>query len=726
MYAWRSGMSDAGQRRGAERGLPLRPTLVTVVALLIFLGAGGVGVSAYVSSTHVVDQLFRDLATRIGSATTQRTLRYLEPAIPYASMTARLAGTGRLRLDDEDALLAHFRAAIEANPSFTWASLARADGTYVAVKRTDAGAVRGTVRSQDADAAGAELEGEGPTRWRELEPLSGDGFRVVEERRGSYDARERGWYREALEGDAAGGRWVRPFLFFTRRQPGFMYVMPLREGSEGGALRGVLAVEYEISYLSEFLSGLRVGEHGRVYLLTRDGLVVGHPDGQVTEGEGESLAIARAATHPDAVLRGAYEAMEAQGGAARWLSQGGDFRFGDHLAMAHPFPDARGMDLAVLVLAPADDFFGEVRRQAWIAVVIALVALVLAVLAGVAFSNRISSALRIIADEMERIGRFELTDRKVASAVSLVREVNEMAAVTDRMKNGLRSFGKYVPRALVQELIGSGQEAVLGGRSRELTMLFSDIAGFTSLAEKLAPDELVAQLGEYLDDLSSCVEREHGTVDKYIGDAIMAFWGAPRSLSDHALRACRAALAMQHAARALDAKWQAEGKPPMKTRIGVNTGECVVGNIGSHQRMNYTVMGDSVNLASRLEGLNGQYGTWIMLGETTAELVKDEMLVRPLDWVAVKGKARAVLVHELVGTRAAATAAQQQGTLRYREALELYRARRFDDAAAAFDRAREAFGGEDGPSDVMAARCRAYRDTPPPIEWDGSYVRTEK
>lgn len=713
---------------GGDRGLPLRPTLVSVVALLICVGAGGVGVSAYTTSTRAIDALFRDLSGEIGAETTQRTLRYLEPAVPYASMTAALARQGRLPLDDEDALLAHFRAALDANPSFTWASLARADGTYVAVQRTAEGAVRGTVRSQDAAASEVPLEGEGPTRWRELEPIAGGGFRVTEERRGTYDPRERDWYREAAL-ETGGGRWVRPFLFFTRRQPGFMYVTPVRGAPSAGGpgeLLGVLAVEYEISYLSEFLATLRVGEHGRVYLLTRDGLVVGHPDGDVTEGEGDALAIARAASHPDPMLRGAYAAMEADGGARRWLGEGGFFQFGERLAMAHPFPGEHEMDLAVLVVAPADDFFGDVRRQAWIALLIALAAAAAAVAVGVLFSNRISSALHTIAEELDRIGRFELSERRVSDEVSLVREVNEMAAVADRMKNGLRSFGKYVPRALVQELIGSGEEAVLGGRSRELTTLFSDIAGFTSVAEKLSPSELVEALGEYLDALSTCVQHEHGTVDKYIGDAIMAFWGAPRELPDHALHACRAALAMQAASRALEAKWIAAGRPAFKTRIGVNTGESVVGNIGSPQRMNYTVMGDPVNLASRLEGLNSAYGTWLLIGETTARAVEDELLVRPIDWVAVKGKSRAVLVHELIGERKGASAEQLAGVASYREALELYRARRWDEAIAGFERAREAFGGEDPPSAVMIERCRAFAAEPPAADWDGSSARTTK
>jgi adenylate cyclase len=702
--------------------------LVTVVGLLIVLGAGGVGVSAYLSSRRVVDGLFRDLAAQIGNATTQRTLRYLEPAVPYARMTESLMAAGRLRSGDEDALLDHFGAAVDANPSFTWASFARVDGTYVAVQRTTDGALLGTIRSQDADtteASAGPLAGEGPTRWRELTPSIGDasGWRVSEEHRGTYDPRTRGWYNEAREGTE--GRWVRPFLFFTRRQAGFMYVMPVGASTETEDDDGVLAVEYEISALSSFLATLRVGEHGRVYLLTRDGSVVGHPDGDVTEGEGENLAIASADHHSDPMLRDAYAAMEADGGAERWLREGGDFRFGESLAMVHPFPAEHGMDLSVLVVAPVDDFFGEVQRQLWVAVAIALLAAILAILAGAIFSTRISSALRSIAEEMERIGRFELSDRRVSDEVSIVREVNEMAVVTDRMKNGLRSFGKYVPRALVQELIGSGDEAVLGGKSRELTILFSDIAGFTSVSEKLTPSELVEALGAYLDALSGCIQEEQGTVDKYIGDAIMAFWGAPRELPDHALKACRAALAMQAAAHRLEATWKAEGKPVFLTRIGVNTGECIVGNIGSPSRMNYTVMGDAVNLASRIEGLGGEYDKWLLIGESTAALVKDELLVRPIDWVAVKGKSRAVLVHELLGEREGADENVLQAITKYTTALDHYRARRFTEAIAAFSEALAGFG-EDGASTLMIARCRAYEASPPPDGWDGESIRKTK
>lgn len=237
---------------------------------------------------------------------------------------------------------------------------------------------------------------------------------------------------------------------------------------------------------------------------------------------------------------------------------------------------------------------------------------------------------------------------------------------------------------------------------------------------------LVDLLRDYLEAMSVAIKANEGTVDKFIGDAIMAFWGAPRPMEDHAAHACRAALAMRRTLRALSPEWQREGRPAFDTRIGVNTGETLVGNIGSSERMNYTAMGDAVNLASRLEGLNKAYGSHILVGEETVKAVGEGFVFRPMDWVAVKGKNRAVLIYELVGEDREVTDETRAAVGLYEKALELYRARSFVDAAAKFDEAREAFGGQDGPSETMAARARGYESAPPPDGWDGSHVMKEK
>ena len=710
-----------------RRGLPLRPTLVSVVVLLILAGAGGVGLLAYVSSVRIVDHLWTGYADQLAAATTQRTLRYFEPAAPYVSLTRDSALDSRLDLGPfneaapPQAMLEHFRAAIEAHPEFTWASFGSADGTYIAVHRDPEGAIRGVWRTPLDDEH---------TRMRELVPdpdhvQDGQrwGWRVVESRDdGDYDPRVRPWYRAAAEAEE-GGVWVEPFVFATVRQPGFMYARAHRSEDPSDpehTLQGVWAVEYEMSDLSAFLSQLEVGNHGQVYVVTQEGEVVGHPAGETTvEIDGE-LEIAQADGHSDAMLAAAWEAVSAAG-----LGEPRELETGEYLVMSQPFPEESGIDWNVLVAVPEADFFAPVREQARTTALVAIVAALFAIFCGVFFSSRISGALRVLADELERIGAFDLEHRELGTAESFVREVNDMRDTTVRMKASLRSFGKYIPKEVVRDLILGGEEAVLGGRKEKLTILFSDIAGFTSVAEEMDPDDLVAILAEYLEGLSDAIRAQQGTVDKYIGDAIMAFWGAPREDVNHALNACEGALAMRAKLEELQEGWTERGLPQLQTRIGLNTGEVLVGNFGATSRLNYTVMGDAVNLASRLENLNKRYGTRIMLGESTAELVKEHMVLRPLEWVAVKGKSHAVLIHELVGRKGEVPGEVLGAIAKYEGALQLYREREFEKAADAFDAAGPIREGDLAPA-LMAEQARQFAAEPPPDEWNGSMSMTSK
>ena len=698
-----------GERRA---GFGLRPTLLSVVVILLMVGVGAVGALAYTSSAEIADHLWTGFADQIAEATTHRTLRYFEPAPPYVDLSRAQAKDGRLHVGpfvNEDGtvveptqLLDHFRAAIEANPEFTWASFGGEDGTYVAVHRDPEGAIRGVWRT---------ARGDGTTQMRELVPAN-DAWELLEESEGDYDPRVRPWYRAAAE--AENGVWVEPFVFATVRQPGFMYAQAYRIG-EG--VHGVFAVEYEMSDLSAFLSTIQVGEHGRVYVVTHDGQVVGHPGGETTVERDGELLIAHADDHDDDMLRRAWAEID---------DREGHFEFEELLAMSEAFPDDTGIDWNVVVVAPKVDFFGNVEalrtKTLWIAVAVGL----LAVVFGVFFSHRVSSALRLIANELESIGRFELDPGELErQPTSFVREVNEMRATTLLMKRSLRSFGKYVPKEVVRELLLSGEEAELGGRNAELTVLFSDIAGFTTVAETMSSDVLVEVLGEYLEGMSAAVRGESGTVDKFIGDAVMAFWGAPREVEDQADAACRGALAMQAKLAEMQAGWDERGLPKLNTRIGLNTGDVLVGNIGALERLNYTVMGDAVNLAARLEALNKEYGTSILVGDETAKRISEAFVLRPIDFVAVKGKNQAILVHELVGAREDVSDATLEAVEVYAKALERYRERAFEEAAKLFDEAAKAFGN-DRASERMAERSRAFIESPPPDEWDGRFTMKTK
>ena len=287
-------------------------------------------------------------------------------------------------------------------------------------------------------------------------------------------------------------------------------------------------------------------------------------------------------------------------------------------------------------------------------------------------------------------------------------------------------FSQYLNPHVVNELIAHPEKLKLGGERKELTVLFSDIAGFTTFSEKLPPEELVLVLNEYLSAMTEIVFKNDGTLDKYEGDAVMAFWGAPVELDNSALHACTAALEMQERLILIREKWRSEGKPNVYVRIGLNTGEMVVGNMGGIGKFDYTVIGDSVNLGSRLEGANKQYGTYIMASERTQELVKEVFTFRELDLLIVKGKTKPIKVFELVGRKNNGVPANKISAVEiYLKGLELYRQKKFSEAIERFNEALTV-DPSDAPSQLYIERSRLYLATPPPEEWDGVFVLKTK
>src|SRR5437879_2972802 len=281
----------------------------------------------------------------------------------------------------------------------------------------------------------------------------------------------------------------------------------------------------------------------------------------------------------------------------------------------------------------------------------------------------------------------------------------------------------------MEEMLREPHKLQLGGEERELSVLFSDIRGFTTISEKLSPQALVHLLNEYLSPMTDIVFQKRGTLDKYIGDAVMAFFGAPVQTEKHAANCCDAALEMMETLGRLREKWRIEDPdiPNVDIGIGVNSGPMVVGNMGSSQRFNYTVMGDNVNLASRLEGLNKEYGTRALISGATLEAARaagGEPCVRELDAVRVKGKKEPVRLFELRG-RGAVPAHDLPLADGYARGLALYREQRFAEARLEFESLRQRFP-HDGPSRLFAARCEKMAAEPPGERWDGVFRMEHK
>ena len=342
---------------------------------------------------------------------------------------------------------------------------------------------------------------------------------------------------------------------------------------------------------------------------------------------------------------------------------------------------------------------------------------------GILIARRIAKPLSLLEKDMIRIKKFELDD--TVEIRSYFTEIMNMKYAEDNMKIGLQSFKKYVPSDLVSQLIKLNKEAKLGGEKKNLTIFFSDIANFTSVSEKLSPEMLSEYMAEYFEGMTRIILKHNGTVDKYIGDAIMAFWGAPSDLEDHAYQACLAAMECRQFLIEMNSNFKKAGKPELFTRFGINSGDVIVGNFGYQERFNYTVIGDNVNLASRLEGINKLYGTTIIVSESTFQMIRDRIACRKIDIVAVKGKDIGIPIYEIISAIGTLPSEQKAFLYLFNNGMDLYLNKKWQQAMMSIVRAQQ-LCPHDVPSGIIINRCREFIKNPPPPDWQGTFVLREK
>jgi adenylate cyclase len=388
-----------------------------------------------------------------------------------------------------------------------------------------------------------------------------------------------------------------------------------------------------------------------------------------------------------------------------------------------PITIGNGLELLTGIIIPEDDIIGNVKKNLLYVTLFSLAVLAVIIIISSLFSNSIAKPMQQLSEEMSKVRDFELdSDIVIRSTLS---EVANMHDAFEGMRMGLRNFKRYVPSDLVAQLINQDIEAKIGGEKRELSIFFSDVANFTSISEKISPEELVQQLRIYFENVSKTILDNKGTIDKYIGDSVMAFWGAPVQSNNHAEMACRSAVNIQSILHMIFRKWANTGKDPFYTRIGIHTGEVIVGNMGYEERLNYTVLGDSVNLASRLEGVNKIYGTRIIVSQSTWEQCGDLFEFRRLDKISVKGRREGILIYELYSEKDEIEKPLRKFFAYYEKGLEYYFHRNFREALKYFNTVLK-YRHTDGPSKIMRERCQRYIANAPPDDWDGSSVLTEK
>ncbi|MCL1813310.1 MAG: response regulator [Treponema sp.] len=318
--------------------------------------------------------------------------------------------------------------------------------------------------------------------------------------------------------------------------------------------------------------------------------------------------------------------------------------------------------------------------------------------------------------------RIEVHLLVVAQRVTLEKQAAELKYFNDNLR---KAFSTYLSEEVVEEIVSDPTKLQLGGTERHMTALFTDIKNFSGVAESLAPEELVELLNYYLSTMSDVILEHKGTIDKYVGDAIISFFGAPLELSDHALRACNAAILMKRLEEELNSRLAKKGMPSLITRIGINTGEMIVGNMGTQKKMNYTIISNAVNLASRLEGVNKQYGTQILTSEDTVKETQGQILFRQLDRIRVVGINEPVRIYEVLDINADASAAMHDMVDLFNKAHALFESRNWEDALSEFNHVLKLFP-DDGPSLFYLERCRQYLQSPPANDWDDVFSLEEK
>ncbi|MEK6566991.1 MAG: adenylate/guanylate cyclase domain-containing protein, partial [Bacteroidota bacterium] len=322
---------------------------------------------------------------------------------------------------------------------------------------------------------------------------------------------------------------------------------------------------------------------------------------------------------------------------------------------------------------------------------------------------------------------FNIVEPMFATFICFGSTVAYRAATEGKQKKVITNmFERYVDKTVVQNLISNPAMLKLGGEKREITLLFSDIKGFTTISEKIPPEVLVKLLNQYLTEMTNIIMRNKGTVDKFIGDAIMAFWGAPLEDENAAFHGCLSALEMQEWLDKLQSKIRNYGDIEIRQRVGVNTGVCIVGNMGSESKFNYTAMGDPVNLASRLEGTNKQYGTAILISEFTYKLVSKKVLAREVDRVQVVGKLEPVRIYELMQLADKPVSTYLKQFLEaFQEGIKCYQERKWDEGIAYMEHAK-GYIPDDPVCNIYIERMKLYQIHPPEKGWNGVFVLASK
>ena len=623
----------------------LRPSIVLLFVILVVPIFTAMLWFTYTTNDKMTRSNAKDLMERFRFEATVNTQNLLKPLETMVSTAATLAS----------AQPAYFRVAISTqylqdiithSNTVSSAYVGFNDGSFRMVMRTPAGLkIHDKVVPTESDRAYRWLDRSVPA-----EAVDAFSFR---DKQGNeigtsqvsalYDPRLRDWYKDAAIKKSTA--LSTPYIFSSSSMPGITIASPFYKDGE---LAGVVAADISLDNLSQFLAERVVSPSAMSLIIDEQEKVIANSNLK----EKVKLVDKKVNLKHIGALDNDLPALA--------MVQQSKADNKDNFTFKHPttkeeyavsfssFASDANKRWQILILAPLDDFSGPLKENNKRLLFFGTLAIFLQVL----FIYFLS---RLIAKPLEKLEKKVNDVRELRPAVdnvlieSPIREIASLSRAVDTLDHAVRSFAAFVPVGLVKHLIESNQQLQLGGESRFLTMMFCDVEAFSKLAETSPTNELLARISSYLEAVTLAVNEQYGTVDKFIGDSAMAFWGAPAPLHDHAWYACAAALRIKQRLTVLNEQWVAQGLAPLQVRIGIHCDAVMVGNIGSKHRMSYTAMGDAVNLTSRLEGINKDYGTQICVSQAIYREVGERLNLRPINEVNVKGRRSALQIYELLG-----------------------------------------------------------------------------
>ncbi|WP_151179978.1 adenylate/guanylate cyclase domain-containing protein [Hypericibacter terrae] len=698
-----------------RRSLPLQAILTLLFVAIIVVTAGGLVLYSHERLSRIAKVEARENFDRI-SATIARGIGGAIGSAQIFLETAALSLDTDMPPEQLAPLFARLLREVERiNPAVTGLTFGRPDGRFYAVFDLSRGIpeeVAAIAKDKAAFAVRIGLQtgpgaGEGADEhWQVLDgDLKTIGTTPITTT--DYDPRLRPWYQDAMR--LGGLVLTSPYQF--RPLPVMGVTLAQRLDDSPG---DVISIDVELDDLDRQLAELRESPEMELFVFDDRGNLIAHPDAARLRMEIEPdapEAMTPIALLDDPEIAALYASYRADSGSGdRVVTIAGRPYLTRFQTVKGP---VRGLTTAMA--APYDLILGPADRLQTRLLLVGLAAILVGAVIVMLVSGRVTRPLRDLQADVARIMKFDFEEPPLRR--SSIAEIVELGGAVTAMRAALRQFSRYVPGQLVHNILAHRVQPELGGKRQTLTLLFSDVVGFTTLAENLDPETLTQVASRYFSEVGAALVESGGTIDKYIGDAVMAFWNAPAPQPDHVRLACLGALEAAERVRKLNEAFQAEGSPVMPTRFGLHTGEVVVGTIGSVDRINYTALGHVVNLASRIEGLNKRYGTTILVSDAVRQGAGGDFLFRFVDSVVPVGATEPIALYELMGLAEKLPDTGQRVAL-WNEACSRYYARDWDAVLARLDQMQERWP-EDRLAQLYRDRADRHRREPPPADWTG-------